>query len=319
MEEHERKKKKKDKKKEKKRKLEEEEAAAQREIEEKKKENPHGVLMKKIAINVAPDLQSAKARDALAPLPAMTTTMTGAREEESKGRVVLIDQRRRGFAPSGAAAMASFSLDSDPLAPAATELVEFVLQPSPYANSTSAGRPTLSGRYYTRQVPQGPVVPGPLDLQVDESLLPSEREIGSIEDEFSDGNGMDAPDAGVIGGMMDTGGMMAKMKQMGKNFIIDPMQLVEVRAADLRKKTHAEEIEAAFDMSNPAPSAEVAAKFWNPKLGTTVQTTKGTKLHKRKHQINTLAVEAAAKEHELNKWRATGKAHLQQAKARYGW
>ncbi len=67
---------------------------------------------------------------------------------------------------------------------------------------------------------------------------------------------------------------------------------------------------------------QVNAKFWSAQAGTqTVVTGSGhmETLHKRKHQINTLAVQAAAMELQLAKQRAAGHSVRQMARAKYGW
>lgn len=240
--------------------------------------------------------------------------------ESQKGRLVLLDQRRRGYAVTGDAALGSFSLDSQANQASKQEetTVEHAIAPSNYVNATTAGRPTLKGRYYSKQLPEGPQVAGPVDLDLGDYAqhvekptikcpgYPSdireqeEEPVISEEDKFTLAN-------------------PALRQMLGKFCKFDPSALVDVNAESLRQRTHLEQMEADFDAKNPSPVVEVKAAFWNSKAGTTVSTTKGTKLHKRKHQINTLAAESAAREHELNKWRATGKAHLAQAKARYGW
>jgi hypothetical protein len=323
--EKERKKLKKAKKKAKKAAAAEAEAKRLQALEEKKKLNPHGVLLMKPSLNVAPSLEAAHAKvtAALTQTPAPTPLPVIPKAPDSRGRLVLLDQRRRGFAATGDAAMGSFSLNSQAFEASKQEeiTVEYAIAPTNYANATTAGRPTLKGRYYTKALPEGPHVAGPVDLDLGEQGshvpqatipcpgYPTDQQQYEEEEEEAE-----APDGNNF--TMDN---PALRKMLGKNLKFDPGMLVDVNAEALRQKTRAEQMEADFDTKNSAPVVEVKASFWNSKAGETITTTKGTKLHKRKHQINTLAAESAAREHELNKWRATGKAHLAQAKARYGW
>lgn len=326
--EKERKKKKKAKKKAKKQAAAEEEASRLKALEERKKLNPHGVLLMKQSINVAPTFESAQAK-VTAALTQVSTPVASAvqapvaKAPDVRGRLVLLDQRRRGFAATGDAAMGSFALNSEAFEPSKQEetTVEYAIAPSSYINATTAGRPTLKGRYYTKQLPEGPQAPGPVNLDLGDLAIhvaqPTMKCPGYPTDgqqAQEEGEEEEAPAANAF--TMDNPELR---KMLGKNVKFDPALLMDVNAESLRQKTHAEQMEADFDSKNSTPVVEVKASFWNSKVGDTVTTTKGTKLHKRKHQINSLAAESAAREHELNKWRATGKAHLAQAKARYGW
>lgn len=158
---------KKKKKKEKKKKKKEKEEQEKKAVEEEKKKNPHGVLMRKISINVAPTLGSgtSKIDEALATAPTVVQPATelavSAQQEESKPQIVVLDQRRRGYAASGRAALGSFSIQPDE-PPEEQPDIYHKIAPTAYANATTAGRPTLAGKYYTRQMPDkaAPVVPG---------------------------------------------------------------------------------------------------------------------------------------------------------------
>lgn len=325
--EKERKKKKKAKKKAKKLAAAEEEAKRQQVIEEKKKLNPHGVLLMKQSINVAPSLESAQAKVTAAltqtSAPVVAAAPVVPKAPDSRGRLVLLDQRRRGFAATGDAAMGSFSLNSQAFEPSKQEeaTVEYAIAPTNYINATTAGRPTLKGRYYTKAAPVGPHVAGPVDLDLGELGAhvpqPTLQCPGYPTDQQQQPDQEEEEEEAPAGGFKMDNPELRKM--LGKNVKLDLSMLVDVNAESLRQRTHSEQMEADFDSKNGTAVVEVKAAFWNAKAGDTVTTTKGTKLHKRKHQINTLAAESAAREHELNKWRATGKAHLAQAKARYGW
>lgn len=63
----------------------------------------------------------------------------------------------------------------------------------------------------------------------------------------------------------------------------------------------------------------IAATFYDTKTGETVTTTQASKTHKRKHQINTLAIQAAEREADLLEGKARGMQSKSQTQGKYGW
>ena len=71
----------------------------------------------------------------------------------------------------------------------------------------------------------------------------------------------------------------------------------------------------------PPDEEEVAvkAKFYNRSTGAFETTFKSSSIHKRKHQINSLAQQCAANRVELEQRKAQGHKTKQQTQAKYGW
>jgi len=77
---------------------------------------------------------------------------------------------------------------------------------------------------------------------------------------------------------------------------------------------------AKFDEGRkPPPDPHIEAKFWNPRAGTFDTTHKPSKLHKRRHQINSLAHQHQLKAFELANKRGAGHQAKHSAAQRYGW
>ena len=68
-----------------------------------------------------------------------------------------------------------------------------------------------------------------------------------------------------------------------------------------------------------AEEVKVTAKFFNRSTGSMETTYQPNKLHKRKHQINSLAAECAANSIELAQRRGAGFKTKQETQAKYGW
>lgn len=62
----------------------------------------------------------------------------------------------------------------------------------------------------------------------------------------------------------------------------------------------------------------VKAKFWDSRTGNTIQTNEPSKLHNRKHQINSLAFQHQERAHQLKEHRAMGFQKRQQSMSKYG-
>jgi len=106
--------------------------------------------------------------------------------------------------------------------------------------------------------------------------------------------------------------MAAELKK-GVNF-------VDVSADSLRKQTRAERAFAEFQargMQN-ASVEEQTAFFYNESLDQTVAV-KPSKTHKRKHQINSLAHQAALNEFDLAMRRAKHMRTKKETAMKYGW
>jgi len=99
-----------------------------------------------------------------------------------------------------------------------------------------------------------------------------------------------------------------------------PIEFLSVNGADLTQRSLAEELQAQYEEKGPHKSEiKVAAKFWNSRTGSEVQTNEIEQVHKRKHHINTLAVNAAAIEIEMMRQRQQGAAKKTLARQKYGW
>lgn len=97
------------------------------------------------------------------------------------------------------------------------------------------------------------------------------------------------------------------------------VQVLEVRQDDLTHKSHAEILHEQFNEKHaPTGEVNVEASFYNSKTGGEVSHAKPQKIHKRKHQINQLAFDAADREQELQAKHALGNARRTAAKNRYG-
>ena len=108
--------------------------------------------------------------------------------------------------------------------------------------------------------------------------------------------------------------------ERSQNKSFQNMVFKNVNAADLTYKSEKDELLAQFeDEHGPATEAKVNASFWNAQAGKFTTSATGSKVQKRKHQINTLAAQAAAMEVHIAKKRAMGYKHKAESKAKYGW
>ncbi|KAJ8600454.1 hypothetical protein CTAYLR_001442 [Chrysophaeum taylorii] len=95
---------------------------------------------------------------------------------------------------------------------------------------------------------------------------------------------------------------------------LDGEEVVEVRGrADTRTP---EQLAATSEFTG---EVRVAASFYNPKTGTNIQTLRPSKLQRRRHQINSLAVSAAERELELLEKKNVSTRTKHQTQSRYGW
>jgi proline-rich protein PRCC len=71
----------------------------------------------------------------------------------------------------------------------------------------------------------------------------------------------------------------------------------------------------------PAPKEEVkiSANFWSRQSGSVETSYQPSRMQKRKHQINSLAADCAAKRSELEQRRSQGFQTKAQTQAKYGW
>jgi hypothetical protein len=99
------------------------------------------------------------------------------------------------------------------------------------------------------------------------------------------------------------------------------INFLSVNQKDLTHRSMSEELQARFEDQNPhaAGQVKVDAKFWNSRTGAEESQTELSTVHKRKHQINQLAVNAAAMEIELARQRQAGYAKRDTARKKYGW
>lgn len=104
-----------------------------------------------------------------------------------------------------------------------------------------------------------------------------------------------------------------------KGEIPKDVEFREINQETLTKKTREEEQLAKFEENFIQPDVQVTSQFWNARTGKFQTNLKPTKLHKRKHQINQLAHEAAAREFELAKKRAHGYKTRRETQLKYGW
>eukprot|EP00908_Phaeocystis_cordata_P026198 Transcript_8666.p3 GENE.Transcript_8666~~Transcript_8666.p3 ORF type:complete len:193 (-),score=77.96 Transcript_8666:189-767(-) len=97
---------------------------------------------------------------------------------------------------------------------------------------------------------------------------------------------------------------------------IDSSQVISV-SQDVLKRSMA----GAFDAQKPPDEEQikVQAKFYNRSTGEVTTTYQPNKLQKRKHQINSLAAEAAARSVELAQRRGTHTKTKAETAAKYGW
>jgi len=98
------------------------------------------------------------------------------------------------------------------------------------------------------------------------------------------------------------------------------VKFVDVSADKLRVKTRAEKAFEEFQNKGIAQASieEQTAFFYNAKIGDVVQQ-KVSKLHKRKHQINSLAHQAAMNEFDLAMRRAKHMRTKKETAMKYGW
>eukprot|EP00823_Brevimastigomonas_motovehiculus_P005617 TRINITY_DN417_c2_g1_i1.p1 TRINITY_DN417_c2_g1~~TRINITY_DN417_c2_g1_i1.p1 ORF type:complete len:412 (+),score=151.58 TRINITY_DN417_c2_g1_i1:71-1306(+) len=98
------------------------------------------------------------------------------------------------------------------------------------------------------------------------------------------------------------------------------VEFINVKSSDLTKMSIQEKLHAEFEGKFvPSSDVKLSAKFWNVKGGQSVVVHTPDKVHKRKHQINSLATQALVMEAELQKRKAMGYQSKQQRNARYGW
>ena len=99
---------------------------------------------------------------------------------------------------------------------------------------------------------------------------------------------------------------------------LDEHNVVEVDANALRKAMGAAK---QYDFAVPPPKEEVkiAANFWSRTTGAVEQHHKASSLQKRKHQINSLAADAAARSAEIAARGTKGMKSKKETAAKYGW
>ena len=99
----------------------------------------------------------------------------------------------------------------------------------------------------------------------------------------------------------------------------EQIQFLNVHQKDITHRSLAEQLQAQFEEKNPQPSQiKVNAKFWNSRTGAEENRTDLSSVQKQKHQINSLAVSAAAMEVELARQRQAGYAKRDSARKKYG-
>lgn len=93
--------------------------------------------------------------------------------------------------------------------------------------------------------------------------------------------------------------------------------VIDVSQADLRKAIGQAK---QYDFA-PMPQEEVkiAANFWSRSSGAVEATYKPSSLQKRKHQINSLAADAAARSAEIAARGSKGMKSKKETAAKYGW
>lgn len=71
--------------------------------------------------------------------------------------------------------------------------------------------------------------------------------------------------------------------------------------------------------SNTAAAAALTSKHWSSSTGTVITTVGANSTHKRKHQLNSLAVNSISAESEIARIKSSGQQARQLARAKYGW
>lgn len=98
---------------------------------------------------------------------------------------------------------------------------------------------------------------------------------------------------------------------------VSALQGVEIEDVSARVETRtAEQLAATSEFT---PDVRVAASFYNPKTGTNIMTLRPSKLQRRRHQINSLAVTAAERELDLLERRNLSMKTKRHTQSRYGW
>lgn len=90
-----------------------------------------------------------------------------------------------------------------------------------------------------------------------------------------------------------------------------------VAVADVAPRVDSRTLEELADASHTAPG--VAASFYNPKTGTDTTMPRPSKLQRRRHQINSLAVTAAERERDILQRKSSAMQIKHQTQSRYGW
>jgi len=98
-------------------------------------------------------------------------------------------------------------------------------------------------------------------------------------------------------------------------------EVIEVSQEQIKRGIARNGIDATLFAQKQPDADEVAvqAKFYNRSTGSYDTTFKASKVHKRKHQINSLAAECAANRIELEQRKSQGHKSKQQTQAKYGW
>lgn len=92
-----------------------------------------------------------------------------------------------------------------------------------------------------------------------------------------------------------------------------------VEVADVRGRIETRTAEQLAATSEFTSEVRIAANFYNPKTGTNITTVRPSKLQRRRHQINSLAVSAAERELALLEQQSAGRTTKRQTQSKYGW
>eukprot|EP01083_Nonionella_stella_P038304 104234_1 len=117
----------------------------------------------------------------------------------------------------------------------------------------------------------------------------------------------------------DTGGSEQIPSQNSNGFGLSGVSnVIDVNASDLNDGSFEANRFRDFD-SKPKTENVVRANFWDAKEGKAIESSKPSRVHKRKHQINSLAFQAQERELELMKMRAKNFRTKRESMAKYGW
>ena len=97
------------------------------------------------------------------------------------------------------------------------------------------------------------------------------------------------------------------------------LQMHDVSAVDVQHWAASGQSDNVAQPGPQSQSNQPESGFWSTEKGAVVQSAKPNKLHKRKHQINTLAFEAAAREVDLLNQRGQSVKTKAETQAKYGW